>query len=283
VQEESRRGSKARILTGTTTAAEEAFMRNWLMAGLIAVCASTASAQQPRVTSTAFQGTPHYDVVLEVPRLSVDSIILNVDTLRARLSLNAQAANLVRLSAGAIVNIDNVELDIRGVVAEAYLYVDLDNVARVVDRVVQTLERNPEIVTQLLATVDSTVRTVGGVANTALQPGGVVSQTVGVVGRTLNNVTAPNGILSQVVNTAGQTVQRVLDSSGQIVEKTLNAAGAQVGSRVVGDITRLPLVQTAKNSAGQTVRRVRDTTGKVIEYAISGTGRVTGVRVLQGN
>jgi hypothetical protein len=35
--------------------------------------------------------------------------------------------------------------------------VDLDNVARVVDRVVLTLDRNPQILTQVLKTVDTTV------------------------------------------------------------------------------------------------------------------------------
>jgi hypothetical protein len=257
-------------------------MRVWIATAVLSLtAAANLSAQQRPATSTTFQGTPHYDVVLEVPRLSVDSVILKVDSLRARLSLGAQAMNLVRLSAGAVVNIDNVELEIRGVVAEAYLYVDLDNVARVVDRVVQTLEKNPELITELLATVDSTVNTVGGVANAALQPGGVVSQTVGVVGRTLNNVTAPNGVLSQVINTTGQTVQRVLDSSGNIVEKTLDTAGDVVGSNIVGDITKLTQVATTQNAAGQTVRRVRDTSGKLIEYVITSTGRITGVRVLQ--
>jgi hypothetical protein len=245
--------------------------------------ATAAGAQTPRPNTTStFQGTPHFDVVLEVPRLSVDSIILKVDTLRARLSLGAQAMNLVRISAGAVVGIDKVELEIRGVVAEAYLYVDLDNVARIVDRVVQTLDRNPELITDLLATVDSTVKTVGGVANTALRPGGVVSQAVGVVGRTLNNVTAPNGVLSQVVGAAGQTVQRVLDTSGNIVNRSLNATGGVLGSDIVGDITKLPLVRQTTNNAGQTVRQVRDTSGKVIEYVVTSAGRVTGVRVLQG-
>jgi hypothetical protein len=50
-----------------------------------------------------------------------------------------------------------VQLSISGVLAEAYLYVDLDNVARIVDRVVLTLDRNPEILTQVLKTVDTTV------------------------------------------------------------------------------------------------------------------------------
>lgn len=257
-------------------------MRAWLAAGLVTICltADVFAQQTATPTPTRFQGTPHYDVVLEVPQLSVDSIILKLDSLRVRLALAAQAANLVSLSAGAIVNIDHVDLQIRGVIAEAYLYVDLDNVARIIDRVVQTLEKNPELVTELLATVDSAVRTVGGVANTALQPGGVVSQTVGVVGQTLTNVMAPNGLLSQIVNTTGQTVQRVLDSSGNIVEKTLGTADQVVSSNIVGNVTRLPVVRETKNSAGQTVRRVRDTTGKVIEYVVGGTGRVTGVRVI---
>jgi hypothetical protein len=252
-----------------------------MMGAMLLLTASALQAQQTPATSTSFRGTPHYDVVLEVPRLSVDSIILRVDTLRARLSLGAQAANLVRLTAGAIANIDNVDLQLHGVVAEAYLYVDLDNVGRVVDRVVRTLEANPEILTHLLETVDSAVTTVGGVANTALQPGGVVSQTVGVVGRTLNNVTAPNGILSQVVNTTGQTVQRVLDTSGNIVSKTLNTAGGVVSTNIVGDITRLPVVRETRNSAGQLVRQVRDTSGKVIEYTVGSANSISGVRVLQ--
>ena len=77
--------------------------------------------------------------------------------------------------------------------AQAFVYVDLDNVARIVDRVITTLDRNPRLLTQLLTTVDSVVGTVGGVANTALQPGGVVSQTVGTVGQVANTALAPGG------------------------------------------------------------------------------------------
>lgn len=60
--------------------------------------------------------------------------------------------------------------------AQAFLYIDLDNVTRIVNRVLQTLENNPQVLTQVLSTVDTAVNTVGGVANTALQPGGVVDQ-----------------------------------------------------------------------------------------------------------
>jgi len=46
--------------------------------------------------------------------------------------------------------------------AEAYLYVDLDNVAKIVNRVVQTLDRNPQILIQVLKTVDTAVTSITG-------------------------------------------------------------------------------------------------------------------------
>ncbi|HYD55194.1 MAG TPA: hypothetical protein VEA99_21335 [Gemmatimonadaceae bacterium] len=101
--------------------------------------------------------TPNRDVILEVPELSVDSIGLTVSNLRAHVALDANAMNLVQVTAGVDVGIRQVQLGLVGVFAEAYLYVDLDNVARIVARVVQTLDRNPQILTQVLRTVDTTV------------------------------------------------------------------------------------------------------------------------------
>jgi hypothetical protein len=53
--------------------------------------------------------------------------------------------NVVQITAGVDFGIKEVQLGIVAVLAEAYLYVDLDNVARIVNRVVQTVDRNPEI------------------------------------------------------------------------------------------------------------------------------------------
>lgn len=226
-------------------------------------------------------GTGHYDVVLQVPELSVDSIDLQVDDVRAHLSLDAQVASLVMLTAGADVRIDHVGLTIAGVLAEAYLYIDLDNVAKIVDRAVRTLEQNPEIVKGLLATIDTAVGVVGNVGNTALQPGGVVDQTVGVVGNTIENVTAPGGMLSQTVNTLGQTVKTVVTTTGSIVEQTLDAAGGVASSRTLGNVLRLAPVREATNAAGRTVRQVRDQAGNLIEYTLDTAGKVANVRVLE--
>jgi hypothetical protein len=106
--------------------------------------------------------TPNRDVILEVPELSVDSIGLTVSNVRAHVALDANAMNFVQITAGVDVGIKQVQLGIVGVFAEAYLYVDLDNVARIVSRVVQTLDRNPQILTQVLKAVDTTVNAATG-------------------------------------------------------------------------------------------------------------------------
>jgi hypothetical protein len=136
-----------------------------LIAGLAWCVAAAApgSAQQPtqRFTGTT-SVTPNRDVILEIPELSVDSIGLTVADVRAHVALDANAMNLVQLTAGVDVGIKKVQLGIVGVLAEVYLYVDLDNVAKIVNRVVQTLDRNPQILIQVLKTVDTGVNALTG-------------------------------------------------------------------------------------------------------------------------
>jgi hypothetical protein len=136
----------------------------------------TATVRRPAATGARLQPTmqpgltPNRDVILEIPELSVDSIGLTVSNVRAHVALDANAMNLVQLTAGVDVGIKQVQLGITGVFAEAYLYVDLDNVARIVDRVVQTLDRNPQILTQVLQTVDTTVNAATGRTGQATSP-----------------------------------------------------------------------------------------------------------------
>lgn len=275
-------------------------MRSGVAAALALVICAPAAAQQDTASAriqaqarpvsvqpgqrtaqpmAAQQGTPNYDVILEVPNLSVDSIGITVRNLRANLSLAANAANLVTVDAGVDVSIGRVQLAITGVEAEAYLYVDLDNVTRIVNRVVGTLDRNPQILTQVLRTVDNTVGVVGGVANQALAPSGPVNRAVGAVGQTLNNVTQPGGLLSQTVNTVGQTVQRTLQGSN-VVERTLDAAGNVVNTRTVTNLLSLPAITQTTNALGQTVRQVRDPAGGVVELVLTRAGQLVSSRVL---
>jgi transcriptional accessory protein Tex/SPT6 len=148
-------------------------MRAGILIAGIACCvigASPISAQQPtpqqptaqRAYTSTTSTTPNRDVILEIPELSVDSIGLTVADVKAHVALDANAMNLVQLTAGVDVGIKKVQLGIVGVLAEAYLYVDLDNVAKIVNRVVQTLDRNPQILIQVLKTVDTGVNAITG-------------------------------------------------------------------------------------------------------------------------
>lgn len=204
-------------------------------------------------------GSDQPDVLLDVPHLYVDEITLEVENLMAKLALDARVANLVQLSAGVDLNIDKVKIGIKGVEASALLVVRLDNVRAIIEKTLQTVNDNPQLVEQLLNTVDNTVNTVGGVANTALQPGGVLSQTI---------------------NTLGQTVQKTLDSAGNIVEKTLDTTGKVVNTKTVGKILDLPVVSTATNAAGNTVKRLRDISGAVIEVVQDKAGKILSSRVI---
>ena len=74
-----------------------------LVAGLawcVAAAAPASAQQQPaqRFTGTT-QLTPNRDVILEIPELSVDSIGLTVADVRAHVALDANAMNLVQLTA----------------------------------------------------------------------------------------------------------------------------------------------------------------------------------------
>ena len=90
------------------------------------------------------------DVLLDVPQLRVEEIILEVEDLRAHVSVQADVLNLLRLSVGADVQLGGVHLEIKGVEAQALLKVRLDKVAEIINRVLATIDRNPEIVDQIV-------------------------------------------------------------------------------------------------------------------------------------
>jgi methyl-accepting chemotaxis protein len=173
------------------------------------------------------------DVLLDVPNLSVEQLTIEVNNLDVELALDARLANLLSLTAGAHARIDNVKIDIRGVRAQATLIVRLDNVRAIIERTLQTLDNNPQIVTQLLSTVDNTVNTVGGVANNAVNTVGGIANNLLQNGQVLDLARAGLTEVSRTVNSAGQTVRRVTDSSGQLLEVVTDNANRIVSSRRV--------------------------------------------------
>src|SRR5918997_3109637 len=98
------------------------------------------------------------DVLVDVPVVKVDEVDIEVDNLRAQVAVLAGVRDLVQLSVGADVRLGKVELNIQGVEAQALLKARLDNVTAILQRVLTTLDRNPE----LLESVGQAVEQVGG-------------------------------------------------------------------------------------------------------------------------
>ena len=101
------------------------------------------------------------DVLLDAPVVSIKDLDFELDDLRAKVSLFAKVLELVELSAGIDAYLGKVKLTIESVDVQALLKVRLDNVTAILDRVLTTIDRNPQIVQELTSGVGSAVEGVG--------------------------------------------------------------------------------------------------------------------------
>ncbi len=193
--------------------------------------AQTRGAQSTALAQAVSQGQDQPDVLLDIPNLSIDEINLEVNNLQVHIALDARLANLLKLTAGADASIDQVKIGIKGVQATATLVVRLDNVRAIIERTLQTLDNNPQLVTQLLSTVDNSVSTVGGVANNTVGTVGGIAGTALRNGQLLDLAGSGLTAVSQTVNSTGQTVRTVRDRAGQLLEVVTDSAGKIVSSR----------------------------------------------------
>src|SRR5215218_10022715 len=98
------------------------------------------------------------DVLLNVSELEVDRITLEVEDLRAHVSVLAELANLVNLSVGVDARLDRVKLEIEGVEAEVLLKVRLKHVRAILEKALDTIAEHPEILETLNRSVSGLVR-----------------------------------------------------------------------------------------------------------------------------
>jgi hypothetical protein len=178
------------------------------------------------------------DVLLDIPTLKIDEIKLVVDNLDARIALDAAVANnLVRIIVGANVGIGKVDLDIKGVEAQAVLKVKLRQVNMILARTLDTLDRNPELIRNLGEAVGvigkeagRAVGEVGTQAGKALGPGGPVGEAIGEVGKSLG----PGGQVGETVGQVGRSLGPggpLGETVGQVGEGAREVMGPEGGIR----------------------------------------------------
>jgi hypothetical protein len=130
-----------------------------------------SNSTTPTTTSVDLGATPP-DVLLNVPTLSVGRIELDVDNLQADVNLNAAVAGLVTINAGVAVSIQKVNLTITDVDANLELIVRLGNLVAIVQRVFESLDLNPLLITALndvTSLVDTVVGAVDGLLGSITQ------------------------------------------------------------------------------------------------------------------
>jgi hypothetical protein len=138
--------------------------------GVLAVSAGARGLfRSGRSPSTdAADGAEPPDVLLDVSELEVDRISLEVEDLRAHVSVQAELANLVRLSVGVDATLDRVKLEIEGVEAKVLLKVRLRHIRAILEKALDIVADNPEILRILSRSFSRLVRESLGEAQTTL-------------------------------------------------------------------------------------------------------------------
>lgn len=187
------------------------------------------------------------DVLLDVPVVKVDEIRLKVENLRARVSLLARVGNLVTLDVGAEADLGSLDLDIKGVEAQAVLKVRLQKVYAILSRTLTTIDRTPELLTNLL------------------EP---VGETIGALGKTVEKAVPALG--ESVGRTVEQTVPGLGETLGRTVEKTVPPLGDAVGATI--EDTAEPVAQ----AIGATVEDAGTPAAHAVPSVVSRSAPVVG-------
>ena len=245
----------------------------------------TVAEREYRSYATSDGGPPggEPDVLLDVPVVKVDSIHFELDDLDAHVALKAQVLDLVKLNVGVYVHLGRVKLDIKGVEAQALLKVRLDHVTAIVDRVLTTLDRNPQLVRSLgqaveevgsgagetLADTGHAVEDVGEGAEGAVQDVGKgAGQATGEIGKGASQ--AVEGVGKGAGEAVGDVGQGAGEAAGQVGQGAGQALGdvGQGAGQAVGNLDK------TVGGLGQTVGQVGQGAGQAAEGLGQGVGEV---------
>ena len=162
------------------------------------------------------------DVLLDVTELEVDKINLEVERLRAHVSILAELANLLNLSVGVDARLARVQLEIEGVEAKVLLKVRLRHVRAILEKALDTIGEHPEILRILARSLSRLVRERLG-------------ETLGTLGAVLEGLEVGDTVdevLKERLEEVRDTLEEILERSERGVE---GAAQRVLGEGPVSD------------------------------------------------
>jgi pyruvate/2-oxoglutarate dehydrogenase complex dihydrolipoamide acyltransferase (E2) component len=177
------------------------------------------------------------DVLLDVPVLNVEELNLEVEDLKAHVSLRAELADLVKINVGVDVELGKINLDIKGLEAQALLKVRLERILGTLDRALEAIEKSPQILDGVVRSVSQAAQDAGQTPQltegTTRQGGGTTEQADQAAGtppdetveETATGNLADLQIEEEYVDEQGRIVGRARDEAGNVVEETLDEEG----------------------------------------------------------
>jgi len=192
------------------------------------------------------QNNGTWDVILDVPDLSIENITIEVENLDAHITLDAQVGTLVQLTVGAAASIQKVKINIVGVEAKGVsLKVNLAKVADIIDRALESLDKNPNLLNGLVASVGN--------------------------------------LLSKTVDSVGNLVSQTVDSLGHVIKTVTDAAGNLLSSVDLGSVLDqgYPLVGSFNNTAGDLVTQLSPTPSSLIQVTQNATGSIIDTKIFE--
>jgi hypothetical protein len=209
-------------------------------------------------------GTPAF--LLDVPVLKVDELDLEVDDLRAHISLRAELASFVKINVGVDLYLDKVKLDIKGLEAQALLKINLDKALGTLDRALESINMNPQILNEVVQDVNPAA---GGAAGDASQSTRESEPDVGSMPQ-LEEGGAREQSFGQGYRTEGRGVQ----GSGEVTEPAPSEPEETVEEEATSALDGLQIEEEYVDERGRIVGRARDGSGNMVEGVLDDEGNV---------
>lgn len=200
------------------------------------------------------------EVVLDVPVLNIDELDLEVENLRAHVSLRAELADLVKINVGIDVYLDKVKLEIKGVEAQALLKIRLESVLKTLDRALDAVDRNPQILGEYARSTDQSARDTNQAARDADQGARQPARLAEAAPGRIDAVTEGDG---------GR-----LGASGDVTDTVFRESNRVEGEEAKSNLADLQIEEEYVDERGRIVSRARDESGNVVEEVLDEEGGV---------
>ena len=187
------------------------------------------------------------DVLLEVPTLGVEELHLEVESLKARISVQAELADMVKLNVGVDVDLGKVKLGVKGLDAQVLLKVKLDNIRAILEQAMEAIDRDPGILDRLTGEPNRKDREPGDDGRPRDGDG-----TGDALEESASGGLADLPLEEEYLDDEGRLVGRARDDAGNVVEEELddrgNAAGF-IGSVGANEAGRREATEAAERKA----------------------------------